>query len=60
MEKLVLSVAEAAEIVGVSRSFLYERVQAGELESYKLGRLRKIPRVALDRWLQEQAEKALV
>ena len=39
-----LSVCDAAKFVGVGKSFLYERMDAGELHYCKLGRRRVIPR----------------
>ena len=42
--RLLLSVAEAAALLGISRAYAYELVMAGELASVKLGRLRKVRR----------------
>ncbi|MDA8035152.1 MAG: helix-turn-helix domain-containing protein [Actinomycetota bacterium] len=50
-ERLLLSVAEAAELLGVSRAFAYELVLAGELPSVKLGRLRKVRRGELEAYV---------
>lgn len=44
---LLLSVADAAKALGVSRGSLYELVNAGELKSIQIGRRRLIPRAAL-------------
>jgi len=46
-EKLVFSVPEAAELLGISRALGYELVARGELPSLRLGRRRVVPRVAL-------------
>lgn len=46
-ERLVYSVSEAAELLGVSRAFAYELVARGELPVIRLGRRRLIPKVAL-------------
>jgi excisionase family DNA binding protein len=43
----VLSVTEAAELLGISRAFAYELVARGELPSIHLGRRVVVPRVAL-------------
>ena len=59
MEKSLLSVAEAAEVVGVSRSFLYDRVMAGEVASLKIGKLRKIRVADLEQWIESLAMKEL-
>ena len=41
--KLLVSVAEAAELLSVSRSTVYELVAAGVIASVKLGRRRLVP-----------------
>lgn len=43
----VLTVEEAARILGISRSACYRAVHAGELPSLSLGRRLVIPRVRL-------------
>lgn len=43
MEKLLLTAAEAAELLGVSRTKVYELMYAGLLPSVKLGALRRVP-----------------
>src|SRR3984957_8959178 len=45
---LLLTVSEAAERLGCGRTFVYELISAGELETVKLGRLRRVPVAALD------------
>jgi excisionase family DNA binding protein len=46
-ERLVYTVAEAGELLGISRAFAYELVARGELPVICLGRRRLVPRVAL-------------
>jgi excisionase family DNA binding protein len=48
MDTLVVSVAEAAKLLGVSDDLLYEVVERGELPCVRFGRRRLIPRRALD------------
>ena len=43
----LLSVAEAARFLSVSRSTLYELMESGQLYYVKIGRARRIPRRAL-------------
>ena len=43
----LLTVDEAAEQLGVGRTLLYELVNSGELESVRIGRLRRIPAAAI-------------
>ena len=52
--KLLLTVAEAAARLGVARSHLYPWLMSGELPSVKLGRSRRIPVAALDRFVDER------
>ncbi|MGD0881295.1 MAG: helix-turn-helix domain-containing protein [Acidimicrobiales bacterium] len=46
-DRLVFTVAEAGELLGISRAFAYELVARGELPVIKLGRRRLVPKVAL-------------
>jgi excisionase family DNA binding protein len=45
---LLLRVSEVAERLGCGRTFVYELISSGELETVKLGRLRRVPVAALD------------
>lgn len=45
--RIVLTVEEAAELLGIGRTLMYALVAAGEVESVRIGRLRRIPRDAL-------------
>ena len=42
-ERLLLRVEEAAEILGLSRSFVYVLMRSRDLESVTIGRSRRIP-----------------
>ena len=46
-ERLVYTVAEAGQLLGISRAFAYELVARGELPVIRLGRRIVIPKVAL-------------
>lgn len=48
MERLTVTVTEAAEILGVSRTSAYELVRAGALPSVRLGRRILIRRTTLE------------
>ncbi len=52
-DRLTYSVAEAARVLGISRSYCYELVQEGVLPSLQLGRRRLVPRTALQRYVDE-------
>ena len=51
-DKVLLTMAEAARRLNVSRTYLYELVNNGEVESLKLGKLRRIPPAALDKYVE--------
>ena len=46
--RLVLTVEEAAECLGIGRTLMYALITAGEVESVRIGRLRRVPADALD------------
>jgi excisionase family DNA binding protein len=46
--RLVLTVTEAAHVLGISRALAYELVARGELPALSLGRRKVIPRRALE------------
>jgi excisionase family DNA binding protein len=48
-EKLVLTVTEAAGVLGISRALAYELVARHELPALRLGRRIVVPRRALER-----------
>lgn len=50
-ERRVFSVVEAAAVLGISRSKLYQFIAAGEIRSIHIGRLCKIPVDAIDEFL---------
>ena len=52
-KRLCITVPEAAELLGISRNFAYELVKRGELPSIKLGKRKLIPKIALDKKLEE-------
>jgi excisionase family DNA binding protein len=59
-EKLAYSVAEAAELLGISRNAVYDEVTSGRLPHRRTGTSPRgrilISKVAIERWLQ--GEKA--
>ena len=48
-ERLVLSIAEAAEVLGLSDDLVYHLVARGELPCLRFGRRKVIPRIAVER-----------
>jgi excisionase family DNA binding protein len=58
-ERILLSIVEAAEIVGVGRTTMYAYIGAGELEVTHVGRLAKIHREALEDFIRRLREGAV-
>ena len=52
--RLLYSVTEAADLLGVGRTYMFRLIATGEVESIKVGRLRKIPRDALGRYIDRR------
>ena len=50
--RLSLTVMEAAEVLGISRTLAYELVARGELPSLRMGRRIVVPRRALESLLE--------
>jgi excisionase family DNA binding protein len=50
--KLLLTVEEAAQRLGIGRSHAYIYVLRGELPSVKLGRARRVPAVELEGFVE--------
>jgi excisionase family DNA binding protein len=42
-QRVLLTVEQAAETIGIGRTTTYSMVKSGELKSVKVGRLRRIP-----------------
>ena len=55
--RLTLSVAEAAHVLGVSRTLAYELAHTGELRTVKLGRRLVVPRSAVTELLERPSDR---
>ena len=51
LDKLLLKPAEAAHMLGIGRTKLFELLASGALESVQIGQSRRVPRDALDAFL---------
>ena len=49
---MLLTVREAAQLLRISRNLAYELVTRGEIPAIRLGRVIRVPRTALDQWLE--------
>jgi excisionase family DNA binding protein len=54
MEDLLLRVAEAAKLVSISRSSVYELIARNEIPAARIGGSWRIPTQALSAWLQQK------
>ncbi|MPZ51038.1 MAG: helix-turn-helix domain-containing protein [Dehalococcoidia bacterium] len=52
-DKLLLTIDEAAQRLGIGRSHAYVYVMKGEIESVKLGRSRRVPATALENFVEK-------
>jgi excisionase family DNA binding protein len=46
-ERVLLTVEEAAERLGIGRTLTYKLISSGEIESIRIGRLRRVPTAAI-------------
>lgn len=60
MEKLLLSPEEAAEMLGVGRSRVYDLMRKRELLSVRIGKSRRVPVAALQEYVKGLTESAWV
>lgn len=56
--RLLLRPNEAAELLAVGRSKLYELIAAGDVSAIKIGRSLRVPAAALERRVAERAAPA--
>jgi len=52
VQRLTLTVEEAAQALGISRAFAYESVAKGEIPCIRIGKRILIPKIALDKLLE--------
>jgi excisionase family DNA binding protein len=55
-DKVLLRPSEAAELLAVGRSRLFELMASGELRSVKIGRSRRVPVAALTEYVERLVE----
>jgi len=51
---LLFSVPEAARLLSISRSKLYQMIHRGKIHSIRIGRSRRLALKDLERWIQRQ------
>ena len=52
-DRAVLDIAEAAKLLGISRNSAYEAAARGELPTIRIGRRLLVPKLALERMLED-------
>lgn len=56
MEKLVYSIQEVAELLGISRSYAYELVRNGTIPALVLGKKWVVPKEKFNNWVNGERE----
>jgi excisionase family DNA binding protein len=56
--KLLLTVAEGAAALGIGRTHFYDLLMRGKIVSVKVGAARRVPLMALHRYVAELCEEA--
>lgn len=51
--RVLLTAEEAAERLAIGRTAVYALLKSGELESVRIGRLRRIPATAVENYVQQ-------
>lgn len=55
--KMLLTVEEAVELLGIGRTLGWRLVQEGKLPSVRLGRCVRMPKQELEAWVSRQARE---
>ncbi len=58
MDKLLITAGEAADLLGLGRTKVYELMAAGRIESVKIGRSRRLPVTAVHEFIERLKETA--
>ncbi len=56
MDKIVYTMQEIADMLGISRSYAYELVRNGTIPSLELGKKRVIPKEKFNKWVNGERE----
>jgi excisionase family DNA binding protein len=57
-ERLLLTVEEAAEQLGIGRTLTYKLISSGEIESIRIGRLRRVSTTAIQDYTRRLSSDA--
>lgn len=56
MDKLLLTTDEAAQMLAIGRTKLYELISLGEIPTVRVGRAVRVPASALTEWVECQRQ----
>lgn len=59
MDRLAVSVDEAAKMIGISRAAMYPLIMGGDIPSFTVGTRRLIPLAELKEWMNRQSASAI-
>jgi len=59
MEPLLLRAADVAKLLALGRSKVFAMLAAGELPAVRIGRSVRVPRLALERWIEERTKHTI-
>ena len=59
MQKPILNLSEAARELGVTTKTVQRWLRQGKLPFVQMGKVRRIPRGALEQWLRQKEQEAL-
>lgn len=54
LEQEWISVAQMQKLIGIGRTKAYELIATGEIPAVKIGRVLRVNRRQLDKWLEQQ------
>jgi excisionase family DNA binding protein len=57
-DRLLLTVEDAADRLGIGRSLMYELISGGQVASIRVGRLRRVPQESLTDYVRAMRSKA--
>ncbi|MBS2534156.1 excisionase family DNA-binding protein [Catenulispora sp. NF23] len=53
--RVMLTVEQAADAIGIGRTTMFALLKNGDVESVRIGRLRRVPAAAIDSFLERLA-----
>ena len=60
VDKILLTPEEAAERLSIGRTLVYELIARGAIASVRVGRARRIPVAALERYVEQLLEEGAI